>query len=78
MATVKENRAAIERLQSDAKDVARATHDLTKLLMQDRTGHALTTHRAKWKRVLEKLEAITQQGGELEDGSGQEALESTT
>ena len=58
MATVKENAAKIERLQSDVKDVAQAAHDLTKLLMQDKTAPALTAHRGKWKKVLQKLETI--------------------
>ena len=58
MATVKENAAAIERLRSDVQEMASATHDLTKLLMQDRSVPALTAHRGKWKTVLEKLHRI--------------------
>lgn len=65
MATVKENAAHIERLQSDLKAVATAAHDLTKLLMQDKSVPALQAHRGKWKKVLEDLYRIATQQEEV-------------
>jgi len=47
-----------EALREDLTNVAGIVHDLTKLLMQDKTVPALTAHRGKWKTVLEKLEVI--------------------
>jgi len=64
--TLKQLDARIQKQREDIKEVATSVHDLTKLLMQDHTVPALTAHRGKWKKVLQKLEAIIIQQEEVD------------
>jgi len=59
--TVKGNAKKIREMRADNAAMAGILHDLIKLMMQNHTVTALVAHRGKWLKLLDRLQAITQE-----------------